>query len=131
MAQAAVGEGQGPESPRYWNTLGVALYRAGDWDAAIAALERSKQLGPAGNPSGWFFLAMACRQKAEEEKARSWYDKAVQWMDKNLRWMDKTRLQDDELRRFRDEAEALLGVTDHSTPTAKKEEDASKQRPKR
>ena len=38
------------------------------------------------------------------EQARNWYDKAVAWMVKN-------QPQDEELRRFRVEAEELLGVT--------------------
>jgi hypothetical protein len=129
VAQEAVGQGQGPDRQHYLNILGVAHYRAGDWNAAIEALEKSKQLSPAGNPSGWFFLAMACYQKGEKEKAHSWYDKGVEWMDRSFQWMDKTRAQDDELWRFRAEAAVLLGVTDHLTPTAKKEENA-KQRSK-
>ena len=28
-----------------WNTLGVALYRAGDWKGAIEALGKSMELG--------------------------------------------------------------------------------------
>ena len=39
----------------------------------------------------------------EKEKARQWYDKAVESMDKN-------RPDDEELIRFRSEAEKLLGV---------------------
>ena len=53
-------------------------------------------------------------QQGDKATARSWYDKAV-------RWMEERKSQDDELRRFRDEAAALLGVTDLSTSTAKKE----------
>jgi hypothetical protein len=53
--------------------------------------------------SGPFFLAMAHWQLGETEEARRWYDRAVAWMDKNL-------TQDDELKRFRAEAEALMGI---------------------
>src|SRR5262249_47187761 len=35
-----------PKAATNWNTLGVAHYRAGDWKAAIAALEKSESLAP-------------------------------------------------------------------------------------
>lgn len=35
-----------PDASHIWNTLGVALYRAGDWKAAIEALEESERLAP-------------------------------------------------------------------------------------
>ena len=52
---------------------------------------------------------MARWQLGEKEQARKWYDKAVQWMDKN-------KPKDEELRRFRKEAEELLGIGDESKP---------------
>src|SRR5439155_5853056 len=33
-----------PKVGNYWNTLGVAHYRAGDWKAAIAALDKLLKL---------------------------------------------------------------------------------------
>jgi tetratricopeptide (TPR) repeat protein len=86
----------------YWNTLGVAQYRAGDWKEAVAALETSMKLNNGGDSFDWFFLAMAHWQLGDKEQARRWYDKAVCWMDQH-------RPKDKELRRFRDEAAALLG----------------------
>jgi superkiller protein 3 len=92
-------------APNYWgylNTLGAAYYRAGDWKAAIAALNRS--VGKVGeNAFDGFFLAMSHWQLGEKDKAREWYDRAVQWVDKNAP-------TDEELRRFRAEASELLGV---------------------
>ena len=86
-----------------WNTLGVARYRAGDWKAAIAALEKAESLAPdkylAFNA---FFLAMAHWQLGDKPQARSWYDKAVPWME-------KSQPKNEELIRFRAEAAALLG----------------------
>jgi uncharacterized protein HemY len=90
-----------------WNTLGVAQYRAKDWKAAIAALDKSMKLGPGGDCSASFFLAMSHWQLGEKAEARKWFDKAVKWMDKNLP-------QNEELRRFRAEAAALLGVTEEN-----------------
>ena len=92
--------------PNNWaiaNTLGVAHYRAGDWKAAIAALEKSMELRKGGDSFDWFFLAMAHWQLGEKDKAREWYDRAVQWMDKN-------QPKNEELRRFRAEAAELLGL---------------------
>ena len=76
-----------PEAGSYWNTLGVAHYRAGDWKAAIEALEKSTQLRAGGDPSVWFFLAMAHWQKGEKDQARQWYDKAVNRMERTSRRM--------------------------------------------
>jgi tetratricopeptide (TPR) repeat protein len=89
-----------------WNTLGVAEYRAGDWKAAIAALEKSEALGPDKSLAfNGFFLAMAHWQVGQKDKARTWYDEAVAWMEKN-------QPKDLELIRFRAEAAALLGLDD-------------------
>lgn len=44
-------------------------------------------------------------QLGEKQQAREWYDKAVEWMEKN-------KPNDEELLRFRAEAEELLGLTE-------------------
>ncbi|MFO0967576.1 MAG: serine/threonine-protein kinase [Gemmataceae bacterium] len=90
-----------PKAGAIWNTLGVAQYRAGDWKAAIAALEKSMELRKGGDSLDWFFLAMAHWKRGEKDKAGEWYDRAVQWMDKN-------QPTNDELRHFRAEAAELL-----------------------
>jgi tetratricopeptide (TPR) repeat protein len=120
-----------PKEGILWNTLGAASYRARNWKAAVAALEKSMELRQAGDsvvgldgffqvkgrtgqdqdadhrPGGdsydWFFLAMAHWQLGEKDKARKWFDQAVQWMNKNAP-------QNEELRRLRAEAAALLGI---------------------
>jgi tetratricopeptide (TPR) repeat protein len=94
-----------PERGGFWNTLGVALYRAADWTEARAALSKSMTLRRGGDAFDWFFLAMAHWQLGGQSEARKWYDQAVQWMEKN-------RPKDDELRRFRAEAEELLQIKD-------------------
>jgi tetratricopeptide (TPR) repeat protein len=96
----------------FWNTLGVAQYRAGDWKAATTALEKSMSLRNGGDSSDWFFLAMAYWQRGEKEKARQWCDKAVASLDKN-------NPKDDELRLFRAEAAALLGLPEVQPTKAK------------
>jgi WD40 repeat protein len=92
-----------PKEGSFWNTLGVAHYRAGDWGAAVAALEKSGQLRQGGDSFDWFFLAMAHQQLGDHEQARHWYDQGVQWMEKN-------KPEDEELKRFRAEATEFLGV---------------------
>src|SRR5262249_52394325 len=89
-----------PKSPDYANTLGIAQYRAGDWKAAITALEMSMELRKGGNGLDWFFLAMAHWQLGNQDQARKWYDQAVSWMDKN-------QPNNPELGGFRMEAEEL------------------------
>jgi serine/threonine protein kinase len=100
--------------PRFaagWNTLGVALYRTGAWDEAIKALTRSMELTGGDSPPDWLFLAMAHWQKGDRAEARSWHDKAVAWLGRNR--------PDEELTRFRAEAEALLrpGNPDGAMPS--------------
>ena len=88
----------------FWNTLGVAHYRAGHWKQAIAALEKAMPLHRSQHESyDMYFLAMAYWQLDEKEKAREFYDRAVRWMEKN-------ESRNDELRGFRGEAAELLGV---------------------
>ena len=85
-----------------WNTLGVAQYRVGDWDAAVEALQKSMELSAGGSSIDWFFLAMAHWQLGNEDEARQWYERAV-------KWMEEFQAADKELQRFRAEAEELLG----------------------
>jgi tetratricopeptide (TPR) repeat protein len=101
-----------PQYAYLWNTRGVAHYRAGDWDAAIAALEKSMALyRPRAQRSerlmlesfSTFFLAMAHARLEHGALARSWYDRAVAWME-------QYQPDDLELQRFRREAEELLGM---------------------
>ena len=84
------------------NTLGVAHFRNGDDKAAVAELETAASLRGGGNSFDWFFLAMAHWHMGESDKARTFLDQAVQWMD-------TYNPRDRELRRFRAEAESLLG----------------------
>ena len=92
-----------PTKGEYWSTLGAAHYRAGAWKAAVEALMKSVQLRKGGASFEFFFLALAHWQLGEKDKARTWYDRAVAWMDQNSP-------QNEELKRFRAEATALLGL---------------------
>jgi Flp pilus assembly protein TadD len=90
-----------PESADNRNTLGVAHYRHGDDKAAILELEKSMSLRAGGDSFDRFFLAMAHWRLGDRAKARSWFDRA-------LHGMDKHKPHDDELCRFRAEAEAMM-----------------------
>lgn len=100
------------EDASYWNTLGVAYYRAGRLEDEIEALQKSTELSAGGSSNDFFFLAMARWQLGEKERAHQWYDKAVDWMEQN-------QPDNCELRRFRVETEALLGISDAPTPNGK------------
>jgi hypothetical protein len=92
-----------PKHNSCWKTLGVAQYRAGDWKAAVAALEKSMALGQKDVALTSFYLTLAHWRLGDKAQARRWYDQARQWMDKN-------RSDDEGLRRLRAEATELLGI---------------------
>ena len=98
-----------PNNQLYRNTLGVAQYRAGDFQAAVEALNKSIELRKGGDSFDWFFLAMAHWRLDKKEEARRWYDKAVASMEKDSP-------QNEELRLFRAEAAALLKIEAKPNP---------------
>src|SRR5262249_25538349 len=93
-----------PDASHIWNTLGVAQYRAGSWKAALTPLKKSHELscGSSFSTDG-FFLAMAHWQMGEKERARKGFAAVDLWVKNSLR-------SNEELRRFRSEAAALLGL---------------------
>jgi tetratricopeptide (TPR) repeat protein len=101
-----------PKNGACWNTLGAALYRAENWDGAIAALEKSIAV-QGDNSFDGFFLAMAHWQRGQRDEARRLYDRAV-------RWMQASKPNDNELHRFRAEAAALLQVEERAPSEPKK-----------
>jgi tetratricopeptide (TPR) repeat protein/serine/threonine protein kinase len=94
-----------PKEGAFWNTLGAAHYRAGDWKLAVEALNKSMSLCKGGDSHDWFFLAMAHWQLGEKEQAHKWFDQGAEWMEIN-------DPKNEDLRRFRGEAERLLGVNE-------------------
>jgi WD40 repeat protein/tetratricopeptide (TPR) repeat protein len=92
-----------PRSGHCQNTLGVARYRIGAWEGAIAALSIAEELEP-GRALGFngFFIAMAHWRLGHKNEAAAWYDRSAEWMDKH-------RSRNEELERFRSEAEELMG----------------------
>jgi uncharacterized protein HemY len=65
-----------PESPDYRDTLGIALYRSGEWQAAAEALEAGLKLrdkDDATAHTGRLFLGMAFGRLARQAEARRLY----------------------------------------------------------
>jgi TPR repeat protein len=93
-----------PRDGNLRNTLGVALYRAGNWQAAIDGLNKSIELKHGGDAYDDFFMAMALQRSGRPDEARNWFDKGVKWMGK----MDS---QPEELRRVYQEASGVVSVS--------------------
>jgi tetratricopeptide (TPR) repeat protein len=92
-----------PEMGEYWNTLGVAQYRVGEFQSALIALRRSMELRSGGDGSDHFFLAMAYERLGDRKLARIWYDKAAAWM------AERSPQGEADLR-YRAEAKETLGI---------------------
>ena len=94
-----------PDDADHWNNLGVAQYRAGDWQAAVEALEKADGMIEQGDREHRMFLAMAHWQLGNKDKARELYAQGAAWI--------AAHAQDDEEQiRFRAEAEQLMGITE-------------------
>ena len=101
-----------PKVRDVWTTLGVAHHRAGAWNDAIAALEKSEAEAPGCFTAvNGFFLAMAYWQLGEKEKGREWYAKALQSVETASQPAGR------ELAIFRSEASDLLGIPDPKLPS--------------
>jgi serine/threonine protein kinase/Flp pilus assembly protein TadD len=92
-----------PRRREFWNTLGVAYYRAGEWQQAQTALEESMRLLGGGDAHDWFYMAMVRFRRGNQAQARVWYDKALRTMGRNVDLAT-------ELRRIRDEAAGTLRI---------------------
>ena len=89
----------------YWNTLGVAYFRAGDYSSAIVALERASELGGGGNPFDLVFMAMAQARLGNTEHARHLLDRTINSKEQGHAELD----------RFCDEARSILAVFPDAT----------------
>jgi serine/threonine protein kinase len=101
LAQRAVD--RHPEIGWFWRTLGIAQYRLGRWQAAVASLDKAGRLRHDRDEGARLFLAMALWRLDEKGAARASYHRAVQLMSA----FEHPR---EESRRWRTEAAALLGM---------------------
>jgi hypothetical protein len=92
-------------------TLGIAYYRAGLYGSDLAALNDSMALNDGGDSLDWIFLAMAHFRLGHRPEAERWYSQAQEWR------MEKNRIGDPDLRRYRDEADALFATGEPLTPS--------------
>ena len=99
-----------PENWTYWNTLGVAAFRARDWKLAAQSLEKSIGLNNGGGAIDFFSLAMTRWHQGKPEEAKHLFDQAATYVQHNP--------GDAELQRFHREAKALL---DRPPPEAEAE----------
>jgi tetratricopeptide (TPR) repeat protein len=128
-ARTAIEQGT-PIPANWWTVFGVASYRAGDWDGAIAALSETKPITHRGyTHAARFFLAMAHWNRGDRDQAHQWYADTINWMNGNTTWMQDHPVEKEELERFRAEAAALLAL-DTRAPEAKATADASTPTPK-
>jgi serine/threonine protein kinase len=107
-----------------WSTFGSALYQAGKWNEAIAAIQKAVEFDNGGRAWDWLLLAMAHWQRGDVKEARKWYDKAIAGMQKTPSYWLEEHWVDQQLRQA--EAAALLGVakqpkaTENALPAGKK-----------
>lgn len=96
-----------PSSVLYQNTLGVVYYRLERYQDAVDCLE--KNLIPNKDFAAFdlYFIAMSYAKLGQPAKARDYYNRANDWV-KERAGLASGHLQ--ELKAFRAEAEALLGM---------------------
>jgi WD40 repeat protein/serine/threonine protein kinase/tetratricopeptide (TPR) repeat protein len=90
-----------PADGIYWNTLGAAQFRAGEYKDACAALEKAMALRSGGDAFDWFFLALVRYRLGDETGARKELERAQTWTEKNAP-------TNEQLARLRAEAEAVI-----------------------
>jgi tetratricopeptide (TPR) repeat protein len=89
----------------YLNTLGVALYRAGELDEAIDALKKSLAGStPSDSEYDLIFLALCCAQQGDWAAAQEFYSRAASVHQEHL--LRRTPAVREELDRFLAEARA-------------------------
>jgi Flp pilus assembly protein TadD len=72
-----------PESWGYLSSLGMAHYRADQWQEAISALTKSTEMPDGENSRNFLLLSMAQWQSGNKDAAANWYNKAIEWMQKS------------------------------------------------
>jgi hypothetical protein len=95
-----------PDNHIYLKTLGLALYRTGQYDGAIPVLERLLAAHRKESfPYSLFILALSHAKTGEAAKAQAYFDRACTWPNSNSKLPARA---DHELLDLRAEAELLL-----------------------
>jgi tetratricopeptide (TPR) repeat protein len=92
-----------PANARHSRVLAATHYRAGDWQAALDALQLAAELDSDARGIDWFFAAMAHRQLGDEVAARAAYERGCEWMT-------CAGSDDQDAYRLREEAAGLLEI---------------------
>jgi uncharacterized protein (TIGR03067 family) len=71
LAERAV---EAAQTPWHLHALGLAHYRAGQFDLAIQRLRESGSTGWKGNPTNWLITAMAHHRRGQADEAHMWLD---------------------------------------------------------
>ena len=66
-----------PRDPAMYTALGVAEYRNGHWDAAIAALNQAVQMDKGTEPADFLFLSMTDWQRGDKSDAATFFQKGA------------------------------------------------------
>ena len=121
IAERAV---QAEPAPHYRHTLGLAQYRARDFDKATEQLHQSIERDWDANAANWLVLAMVHQRLGRIDEARKCYNTAVGWINGSL---ESPGDSPDALRLLhphdalaclvlRREAETLLGLQPRAKP---------------
>jgi tetratricopeptide (TPR) repeat protein len=94
-----------PDDANHWNNLGVAQYRAGNWKAAVEALEKADAMLTGGDRVHRMFFAMAHWQLGDKQKARELYAQGAAWIAAHAQYSEGQA-------RFRAEAEQLMKIAE-------------------
>ena len=89
----------------YWDTLGAALYRTGEWKQAAVALNQSLGISRDQIPESMLFLSMTASRLGDRQKA---WDRLRQAGP----WLSMCRRDDCELQRIAAEARDQYVVTE-------------------
>ncbi len=72
-----------PGNPRYVSALGLAYFRAGQWDKSLIAIRTAQSLRIFPDATDSFVLAMSLSKSGEKEKAQVALQQAIETMDKH------------------------------------------------
>ncbi|MEL7500763.1 MAG: serine hydrolase domain-containing protein [Planctomycetota bacterium] len=92
-----------PEEGNWKNTLGIALFRDGQWKQSIKVLKQSNEQGM-DHPYNWLYISMSEQKLGNLDAAKSWFEKSMEWKKRNA----KAMMADADLRKCFAEAEQEL-----------------------